>query len=61
MVRFLVYYEGAHVHDSEIVAITCDRQIVEEFKDMLDGSSPEPPDEPSHLRVVGDFETTEAA
>lgn len=61
VVRFLVYYEGEHVHDSEIVAITADRQIVDDFRDMIDDGSPEPPDEPSRLHAVSNVEAIEAA
>jgi hypothetical protein len=43
---FLALYRGATVNSSEILAITADRRIVEEFAGRLLGERPEPSEDP---------------
>ena len=46
MTTFLALYHGPTVNSSEILAITADRHLVEEFAGRLLGARPEPSEDP---------------
>ena len=46
MTTFLALYHGNTVNSSEILALTADRHIVEDFAARLLGEPPEPPTNP---------------